>query len=1075
MGFIADLHIHSRFSMATSKKLRPEYLDYWARIKGIKVVGTGDFSHPGWLAELREKLEPAEPGLYRLKNDYKLENMVAETPENAVRFMLTAEISNIYKKSGQVRKIHSVLFAPNFGTAERIQQKLVSMNFNITSDGRPILGLDVRDLLEITLNINENNFFVPAHIWTPWFSVFGSKSGFDSIEACFEDLTGHIHTVETGLSTDPPMNWMCSFLDNYTLISNSDAHSPEKLGRNANLFRSVLSYDAMIQAMKTGDPNHFGGTFDMYPQEGKYHYDGHRKCGVRWSPLETLKNQGICPVCGKKVTVGVTNRVVKLSDRENIMQRKNRLPCYSIIPLKEILSEIEGVGENSKKVAKKYEQLIRKAGTEFDILHYLPVKDIQQAGGEVLAEAIRRMRNNEVIIKEGYDGEYGQIKVFQPHELHYLGNQESLFDTSQNFHKPGKRQLINFDLKAYRRLEKMDIPLNPAAEQKGVYHTKKKSNLLEGLNAEQAEAVTHGQGPAAVLAGPGTGKTRVLTQRIGCLIEEKQTNPSHILAITFTNKAAGEMKNRYKKLLSRKVRLSDPTIATFHAFGYLLLKTYNHDLQQDENFTLVHESDKMKIISDLFQIGEKDSKTYAHRFAEMKQYPPENHSNFGDNLYTSFQAYQKQLADYNLFDLDDLIYQTVALLKNNSDLQNHITHQYQWLLIDEFQDINPMQYHMIRQLAPDQGANLFIIGDPNQAIYGFRGSNTRFISRMIEDYRDTKVYKLHTSYRCSQNILNASGDILEEKGLEGLREGVKIKISPQQTDKSEAEFIARTIEALSGGLRFFSMDSNVTQGNTDEQIESLSDFAILCRTKRQMPAIEKALLNHTIPCQAVTEDTFFHDPLVKDVTSMIEYTENPGNRFLQFKIKKIRYSEKNIHNALDKIKEFNGINDKIQCAYDMLIRKDPGRHDQELLQYLLKLGSHYTGNIREFLRYLALGSENDAYDSGTEKVALMTLHASKGLEFQCIFIAGCEDGLIPYSIYREKQTDPEEEKRLLYVGMTRAKSYLYLTHARKRFSMGREQSMTRSPFLNRIEKALTEVEKNTFRKKHQEDSQLKLF
>ena len=1066
MGFIADLHIHSRFSMATSKQLRPEYLDYWARMKGIKVVGTGDFTHPGWLAELKEKLEPAEPGLYKLKHACKLDHILPETPGNAVRFILTAEISNIYKKHGQVRKIHSVLFAPDFDTVEKIQQKLSTMHFNITSDGRPILGLDVRDLLEITLDIHENNFFVPAHIWTPWFSVFGSKSGFDTIEACFE---------ETGLSTDPPMNWMCSFLDDYTLISNSDAHSPEKLGRNANLFNSPLSYDAMIQAMKTGDPDDFGGTFDMYPQEGKYHYDGHRKCGVRWSPLETLKNQGICPVCGKKVTVGVTNRVVKLSDRENIMQRKNRLPYYSIIPLKEILSEIEGVGENSKKVAKRYEQLIRKAGTEFNILHYLPVEELQQAGGEVLAEAIRRMRNNEVIIKEGYDGEYGQIKVFQPDEIRYLGNQESLFDTSGNFQNPGKRQLINFDLKAYRRLEKMDIPVNQAAEEKAPYHTTKKSHLLEGLNAEQTKAASHGRGPAAVLAGPGTGKTKVLTRRIAYLITEKQIEPSRILAITFTNKAAGEMKNRCKKLLSQDTPASDPTVATFHAFGYQLLKTYNHHLPQDENFTLIHEPDKIKLISEQFQIGEKEAKKFASHFAAIKQYPPGNESHVDNNLHASFQAYQKQLADYNLFDLDDLIYQSVTLLKENPDLHNHITHQYPWILIDEFQDINPMQYQMIRLLGPGKDANLFIIGDPNQAIYGFRGSNTRFISRMMEDYLDTEVYKLHTSYRCSQNILNASGDVLEEKGLEGLREGVKIKISPQQTDKSEAEFIARTIEALSGGLRFFSMDSNVTQGNTDEQIESLSDFAILCRTKKQMAVIENALLNHTIPCQAVSEDAFFHHPLVKDVTSMIEYTEKPGNRFLQLKLEKILDSGQSIHHALNTIQALDGINDKIQCAYDMLIRKDPGRHDQELLQYLLKLGSHYTGNIREFLRYLALGSENDAYDSGTEKVALMTLHASKGLEFQCVFIAGCEDGLIPYSIYTTQDTDREEEKRLLYVGMTRAKSYLYLTHAKKRYFMGRERSLSRSPFLNRIEKALTEMEKNTYRKKHPEDAQLKLF
>ena len=284
MKFIADFHIHSHYSRATSKELVPEYLEYWAKLKGITIVGTGDFTHPGWVKELKEKLIPAEPGLFKLKQEYKSEDL--ETPflsDKEVRFLLTAEISNIYKKNDRVRKVHNVIFAPDFDTIEKIQQKLIAINANITSDGRPILGLDSRDLLEMVLDANENCFFVPAHIWTPWFSVLGSKSGFDSIAECFADLAGHIYAVETGLSTDPPMNWMCSFLDNYTLTANSDAHSPERLGRNSNRFDTELSYDALIGAMKTGDPHHFSGSIDLFPQEGKYHYDGHRKCDVCWT------------------------------------------------------------------------------------------------------------------------------------------------------------------------------------------------------------------------------------------------------------------------------------------------------------------------------------------------------------------------------------------------------------------------------------------------------------------------------------------------------------------------------------------------------------------------------------------------------------------------------------------------------------------------------------------------------------------------------------------------------------------------------------------------------------------------
>ncbi|MBS3777030.1 MAG: UvrD-helicase domain-containing protein [Bacteroidales bacterium] len=1074
MDFIADLHIHSHFSMATSKQLRPEYLDYWARIKGIKVVGTGDFSHPGWLKELKEKVEPAEPGLFKLKEEYKLDNIVPETPENSVRFILTAEISNIYKKNGQVRKIHSVLFAPDFETVEKFQQKLSSMNFNITSDGRPILGLDVRDLLGLTLDINENNFFVPAHIWTPWFSVFGSKSGFNSMEECFEDLSKHIHTVETGLSTDPPLNWMCSFLDRYTLVSNSDAHSPEKLGRNANLFKTEPTYDGIIEAMKTGDPEKFGGTLDMFPQEGKYHYDGHRKCGIRWTPVETLKHGGICPVCGKKITVGVTNRIVRLSDREDILERKNRLPYYSIIPLKEILSEIEGVGEKTKKVTKKYDQLIRKAGSEFNMLQYLPVEEVKQIGNDVLAEAIRRMRNNEVIIKEGFDGEYGKIKVFQPDEIKYIGTQESLFDSSSAFTNTGKRKLINFDLSEYRRLEQMEYPVDQAAEDSPHYHTQKEG-ALKGLNPEQTEAVTHSEGPAAVLAGPGTGKTRVLTRRITHLIQEKNIDPASILAITFTNKAAEEMKERCGELLPENTPASKLNISTFHAFGYNFLKNHPDAIKQDENFTIIDETDKQQLIRDIFSISNKEAKQYASRFTEIKQTPDEQQPSQNDNIFKAFQSYQNKLAQYNLFDLDDLIYQPVHLLEHDPEIREEARKQYQWILVDEFQDINLMQYRLIQLLSAKEKANLFVIGDPNQAIYGFRGSSKRFISRFIGDYKDTKVYKLHTSYRCSKNILQASGDVLQEDELQGLSDGVKIKISPQQTDKSEAEYIARTIESLSGGLRFFSMDSNVTQGDSDEEIESLSDFAILCRTKAQMKVIEKALLNHTIPCQLVAEDEFFSHPLVKKITGILKYSENPDNGYLKDKLTRLDPSLSGISKNIDQIKAQDPLKDKIQYAFDTLLSHSEESNEEEIRRKIMDLAESYGSRTEAFLRFLTLGSSSDAYEHQTEKVTVMTLHASKGLEFKCVFIAGCEDGLIPYSMFKTQETDHEEEKRLLYVGMTRAQSYLYLTHARKRFIMGQERTMQRSPFLNRIEKELTEVEKNTYQKKKQDDSQLKLF
>ena len=454
MKFTADFHIHSHYSIATSKQLIPEYLDYWAKLKGISVIGTGDFTHPGWIKELKEKLEPAEQGLFKLKKEYLLNlpnfKNLASFQGKPVRFLLTSEISSIYKKKGKVRKVHNVIFSPDFESVEKIQQSLVKIGGNITSDGRPILGLDSKNLLEICLEASEDIFFVPAHIWTPWFSVLGDKFGFDTIEECFEDLTDHIIAVETGLSSNPPMNWICSFLDKFTLISNSDAHSPEKLGRNANRFDTELSCKAITKAMKEGNPKEFLGTIDLFPQEGKYHYDGHRKCGICWHPLETLKNEKVCSVCGKKVTVGVMNRVAQLFDREEY--RKNLIPFKSIIPLKEIISEIEGVGPNSKKVNKIYFNLLQNLGSELDILLDLPLNKIKDFDS-IYAEAIRRMRNNEIYIKEGFDGEFGKIKVFQDKDIKALKSRDSLFGDFDKLQTPSKRKLINFNLEEFHKMK----------------------------------------------------------------------------------------------------------------------------------------------------------------------------------------------------------------------------------------------------------------------------------------------------------------------------------------------------------------------------------------------------------------------------------------------------------------------------------------------------------------------------------------------------------------------------------------------------------------------------------------------
>ena len=405
MKAIADLHIHSRYSMATSKDGTPENLDSWARKKGISILGTGDFTHKKWREELKESLISTGDGFYKLK-DERIAPEAFHMGESTVRFVVSGEISCIYKKNGKTRKAHHVIILPGFEAAERFASGLEKIG-NIPSDGRPILGLDSRDLLEMMLDIAPEGIFIPAHIWTPHFSVLGEKSGFDSIEECFEDLTPYIHALETGLSSDPPMNWRVSALDGYQLVSNSDAHSPPKLGREANLLDTDLSYAGLYNAIQKGEG--LLGTVEFFPEEGKYHYDGHRKCGVCLSPEEAEACDGICPVCGKKLTMGVGHRIEQLADRKAGYVKERAKMFESLVPLSEVISSCMGYGTASKKVQSCYEEMLKKLGAEFEILRQVPVEDIAVSFGEDIAGAIGKIRAGEVKKTAGYDGEYGKI------------------------------------------------------------------------------------------------------------------------------------------------------------------------------------------------------------------------------------------------------------------------------------------------------------------------------------------------------------------------------------------------------------------------------------------------------------------------------------------------------------------------------------------------------------------------------------------------------------------------------------------------------------------------------------------
>lgn len=413
MKYIADLHVHSRYSYATGRECTPEYLELWARRKGISIIGTGDFTHPGWREELREKLKPCGGGFYVLKKEYRLRDEWGGGMTDSIqpRFAVTGEISCVYRKSEKSRKVHSLILLPGLDEADALSEKLEKIG-NIRSDGRPVLRLDCRDLLEMTLDVCPEAVYVPAHIWTPHFSVFGAFSGFRSMEECFGDMTPYIHAAETGLSSDPPMNRRVSMLDRYHLISNSDAHSPAKLGREATLFDTELSYQGLAEAIQTGQG--LCGTIEFFPEEGKYHLDGHRKCGLCLTPEETEKYGGICPVCGRKITVGVAHRVMDLADREEIPGCSgDDRDCFEyLIPLTEVIAAATGYPAAGRRAARVYGQLLGQLGTEFDILRKVPAEDLKKAGGERFAEGIERLRSGRAERISGYDGVYGEIRLF---------------------------------------------------------------------------------------------------------------------------------------------------------------------------------------------------------------------------------------------------------------------------------------------------------------------------------------------------------------------------------------------------------------------------------------------------------------------------------------------------------------------------------------------------------------------------------------------------------------------------------------------------------------------------------------
>jgi uncharacterized protein (TIGR00375 family) len=1072
MRLIADLHVHSHYSVATSKELTPENLELWARRKGIHIVGTGDVFHPGWYEDLKEKLVPAEDGLFALKEAYRVRDELFPSESlPPVRFMLTGEISNIYKHRGSVRKVHNLILCSSLETVKKIQTELAAVG-NIRSDGRPILGITSKDLLEISLEAGGDTAFIPAHIWTPWFSVLGAKSGYDTIEECFGDLSDEIFALETGLSSDPPMNWLCSFLDRYTLVSNSDAHSPEKLGREANIFDAALSYSSIVSAMRADGEPAFVGTIEFFPQEGKYHLDGHRKCGICWTPQQTLEHGGICPVCGKKVTVGVLNRVMQLADRRNPEDRPHRHGYFSLTPLKNLIAEIKGVNPASKGVHREYEHLLRDCGPEFSLLLELPPDQIADSADEILAEGIRRIRNGEVYIEEGYDGAFGQIRAFREGEIDTLSSQMSFFDRS--FKRPERIS---------RAGESLDIQ---GLEQGHTSFEERGDGRLDALgggavNAAQQRAMNHYTGPCLILAGPGTGKTFTLTMRVVRLIEQRGVNPASILVVTFTNKAAEEVRKRITSAVNAEGLAQGCTITTFHAFGLALLREHAHLFGRSPGFALLGEEEKASVLSSLLGAKQRDLRSLSEMISLAKsrmQIPPEGN---GGELEAAYNAYEDLLKSKDAFDIDDLIVYPVRLLIDYPDTAAAVRARYPWICVDEYQDINCAQYNLIRLLAPDADANLFAIGDPDQAIYGFRGADHTFIQRFREDYPAAAVHELRTSYRCSNTIFQASAHVMGSyrrgNALEGLEQGAAVHVQRCATAKSEAEFVARTIERLMGGVRFFSLDSDISDGSDEGEERSFSDFGVLFRMSRMAPFLIKAFNDHGIPYQLVGEEPFYRQEPIRPVVDVLRLsTTRPLNNALFQRLQESRLrglSEPALREIGDKTTE-STVEESIRAIVRAFFPQVGAEHGDSL-DRLLSLARGYGSEVSSFLSFLQLGSPADTYMRESEHVALMTMHAAKGLEFSYVFIIGCEDGIVPYTLFAKQRPDIEEEKRLLYVGMTRARKGLFLSYAKGRNLFGTNLSLPVSPFLLQIQDELIKRGEMEDKRKKPRDNQLSLF
>ncbi|ATE60294.1 UvrD-helicase domain-containing protein [Thauera sinica] len=1039
MAFHADLHVHSHHSRATSRDLDLEHLAWWAARKGIAVVATGDCVHPAWLAEMKDKLVPTGNGLFALRPDIEAEvwRTLPSACRAPVRFMLSTEISTIYKKGERTRKVHHVVYAPDFATVDRLAASLGRIG-NIASDGRPILGLDSRDLLEVVLESGPHAYLVPAHIWTPWFSALGSQSGFDSIQECYGDLAGHIFAVETGLSSDPEMNWRVSSLDRYRLVSNSDAHSPAKLGREATRFTGAPDFLAMRHALETGDG--YVGTVEFFPEEGKYHMDGHRACGVRFDPVETIAHGGRCPVCGKPLTVGVAHRVETLADRRTGVPPPTAGTVTSLVPLPEMLAEILGSGVASQGVGRAYDRVSAELGPDFTILGEAPVEDIRRAN-PLLGEAIERLRAGRVIRQAGYDGEYGVIRLFEDGELDRLTRGDLLFDAPL----PQRPQAATPPLP--RAEEPPPEPLSPRPTPAPSGH----AGLLAGLDADQAHAAAKVDGPLIVAAGPGSGKTRMLTHRLAHLILECGEPAEACLAITFTRRTAEELRERLATLIPAGA--GECAIHTFHSLGLAFLHAEGPAAGLTADFRIADERERATALAADLDVSHARAMRLLKTVSLLKRTgaPP------ADEESAAALAASRRLGQAGKWvDFDDLVVLPVEILESAPAVAARWRQRFRHICIDEFQDVDARQYRLLQLLSPS-AASICAIGDPNQAIYGFRGADAACFARFGQDFPGARTLRLGRNYRSTGCIVSAAAQVIGDGTPDDITRPMRepLTLHAAADERAEAEFVATTIESLLGGHDMLAAGRKGAAHDGDRPL-GFADFAVLYRTDAQAAALRDALDRAGIPYKKSSPAPIAGQPLVAALLDALA-----------------RQSAERRATALPA---------RIVAAAEQLRPEQNAAGQATLAEARNWLGALATGTADEtqLREQVALSTEADFWDARADRVSLLTMHAAKGLEFPVVFVVGVEDGLTPFSWGTADAAPADEgaageERRLFYVALTRARDRLFLTRARERAWRGQRRALPPSPFLRDIAPELLRVQDAPPRKARAEQQQYSLF